>query len=139
MLATGNTPTSGFTLIEALCVVAITALISTIAFPRLQSAIAAQEFRAASSRVELGLGETRASAIRTGEPVRFLISRDGAGFVAPGRAEQQLPDAVRLHQKGEIIFYSDGTSAGGEVSLTGKNMRTRFTIFPTTGLISAAR
>ena len=139
MLATGDGRAQGFTLIEALAVVAITALVSSIAFPRLQSAIGAQEFRAARGTVELGLGETRAAAIRSGEPVRFLITRDGSSFTVQDRPERRLPDAVRLRQKSEIIFFADGTSTGGLVTLSGKDQQASFAIFPTTGLISVSQ
>ncbi len=139
MSATGNGRDAGFTLIEALAVVAIAALVSGLAYPRMQSLIGGQEFRMASSAVTLGVRETRAAAIRSGEPARFRIAQDAAAFSVNGRAAQALPSAVALKSSGgALVFYPDGTSNGGALTLTAQGREQRFVIFPTTGLIALA-
>ena len=139
MLATGET---GFTLIETLVVVAITALIGGLMFPRLQGVVSGQEFRTARSALILGVRETRALAIRSGKPAEFRVASDAQGFQVGARPVQALPQAIALKSGGReraITFYNDGTSNGGRLSLSGKGNRQDYIIFPTTGLIAEAR
>ena len=132
----------GFTLIEALVVVAITALLSGLMFPRLQGMITGQEFRTARSQMILGVRETRALAIRSGAAARFQIDETGHGFQVGDRKQQNLPASVLLstsNARVAIIFYSDGTSNGGRITLSNRDQKQEFLIFPTTGLIVEAR
>ncbi len=142
MSATGKPLAQGFTLIEALVVVAITALLGGLMFPRLQGLVTGQEFRTARSTVILGVEQARARAIRSGGDARFAVATDGRGFQLDARRSVALPASVRLAQsagRGGLFFYADGTSSGGRLTLTGGKQREEFVIFPTTGLISAAR
>lgn len=146
MLAIGDLAprdlTTGFTLLEALVVVAIAGLISGLMFPRLQSAISGQEFRMARSALLLGVRETRALAIRSGEPATFRIAEGANGFRIGAQPPRSLPKSVSLISRlrsGTITFYNDGTSDGGRLSLAAAKTRQDFIIFPTTGLIVQAR
>jgi general secretion pathway protein H len=142
MSATGKPGAQGFTLIEALVVVGVTALLSGLMFPRLQGMVGAQEFRTARSQVLLGVQETRALAIRRGEGVAFVVSADGHGYRIEGDAPVVLPDAVSLIRsegRGGVYFYADGTSNGGRIALSAGKRREEFIIFPATGLIAEAR
>lgn len=133
---------AGFTLLEALVVVAIAGLISGLMFPRLQSAISGQEFRMARSALLLGVREARALAIRSGEPAVFRINGDATGFRVGNQPLYVLPKAVTLTSRtgnGTVTFFNDGTSAGGRLSLVAANIRQDFIVFPTTGLIVQAR
>lgn len=136
MSATGNRRANGFTLIEALVVVAITALISGLAFPAMRSAIDGQEFRTARGVVELTLRETRAKAIRSGSPVAFRVMNGGAAMAIDGGGETPLPQLLRLAPAQNVTFFPDGTSDGATLFLAGKARSVNFTIFPTTGLIT---
>jgi general secretion pathway protein H len=132
----------GFTLIEALVVVAIAALVSALMFPRLQGMITGQELRTARSELIMSVRETRALAIRSGAPSRFQITENGRAYQVGGRFEQTLPASVQLSSaasNGALIFYPDGTSNGGRLALANRDRRLEFVIFPTTGLIAAAR
>jgi|GEM_PF-1171925 len=146
MSATGDVAArdgiGGFTLIEALVVVAIAALIGGLMFPRLQSAVDGQEFRMARSALLLGVRETRARAIRSGEPAMFHIADDANGFRIDTRPPQRLPKTVSLTSRtrnSTITFYNDGTSDGGRLSLASAKSQQDFIVFPTTGLIVQAR
>lgn len=142
MLAIGERHDDGFTLIESLVVVAIAALISGLMFPRLQSAVQGQEYRMARSAMLMGVRDARARAIRGGAPVRFAVTGDAAGFRVGSQPAQSLPAAVRLRSRAEgraITFYTDGTSDGGRLTLSGRGVSQDFIVFPTTGLIFEAR
>lgn len=134
--------TAGFTLVEALVVVAITGLIGGLMFPRLQAAIDGLEFRLARSALLLGVREARALAIRSGEPAVFRIARDATGFRIGNQPPHVLPKTVALTSRsgnGTVTFFNDGTSDGGRLSLVAADVRQDFIVFPTTGLIVQAR
>jgi general secretion pathway protein H len=132
----------GFTLIEALVVVAITALLSGLMFPRLQGVVTGQEYRTARSQMILGVRQTRALAIQSGAAAPFQIEEAGGGFRVGARAVQRLAATVRIKRiedQRAIVFYPDGTSSGGRLALVGRDQRQEFIVFPTTGLIAEAR
>lgn len=145
MLAIGDPaigPQSGFTLIEALVVLAIAALIGGLMFPRMQGLVRGQEYRMARSAMLLGVREARARAIRSGQPVRFAVTADAHGYRIGNEPVADLPSAVQLRtaRPGQTIsFYADGTSDGGRLALSGNGIRQEFIVFPTTGLIFEAR
>lgn len=110
MSATGRNDERGFTLVEALVVLAILGMIAAIGFPAIERAIGAQQRRLAAMEAEAALHAARAQAIRTARPVR----------TAHG-----------------LIFYADGSSSGGIVTV-GDN-GTRLSITAATGTIERLR
>lgn len=137
MLAIGNHSSNGFTLIEALVVVAIVALISGIGYPSLRSTIRAQEFNAGQSSVTLALKEARAAAIRGGRPASLFVSGSGKMVSVDGVNRAPLAEANRLVslQNRPITFFGDGTSNGGKLALKNDWHHADFIIYPTTGFI----
>ncbi len=103
MSATGRTE-RGFTLIEMLVVLAILALVSSLAFPAVERAFARERFRAAGADLELRLHTARATAIAQNAVARF----------DPG----PLPQGLALTGPSDgIVFYPDGSASGGQIAL----------------------
>jgi general secretion pathway protein H len=150
MLATGDarpaatTPSDGnygFTLIEALVVMAVSALIAGIIFPGLERALAFWQFRSAAVIVETGLERGRALALREDATVRFAVSPAQTSFALPGEAPTRLPQGARLLQSGTqpILFFADGTSSGGVLGLSDDRRRLALGVIPDTGLVERRR
>ncbi len=122
MSATGRTDERGYTLIEMLVVLAVMGLVSGIAFPSVERAVAAQQFRKDVAAAEALLRDARATAIARGVSVRI--------------SEQDAPDKVALTMpRGAQRFYPDGSADGGSVIVARGNRRARLEIDAATGLI----
>jgi Tfp pilus assembly protein FimT len=114
---------AGTTLIEALVVVAITGLVSMIAFPRMQQVVLAMSQHETISAVAASLREARAEALLRGGPTAFVISGGGREYgVRRSGSERRLnhvaPGVVlrpAAGARGEIDFYGDGSSSGGVI------------------------
>lgn len=128
--------THGFTLIEALVVMAVSALIAGIMFPQLEQSLAFLQFRSAAVSVRAGLERGRADALRQDADVRFAVADSERSFIISGEAPTDLPGSVRLRQAGAraIVFHGDGTSSGGEIAVSAGERRLVVAISPDTGL-----
>jgi Tfp pilus assembly protein FimT len=148
MSATGDRPPAletqaGTTLIEALVVVSILAIISLIGFPRLSGELAGLSGRQTAAAVEARLREARADALRGETTVRFFVTPDGHGFGAGRGAYAAAPAGVVLSSASPagvagvgIVFYGDGSSSGGSVWVTAAGRRIPVTVAPATGAIA---
>jgi prepilin-type N-terminal cleavage/methylation domain-containing protein len=117
---------AGFTLIEMLVVLAVTALVVGLSFPALAHLQARQGLRQAEARLETELRQTRARAIARDEQVRFAPS---PALLDRGRIE--LP-------AGGLIFYRDGSSSGAHVALQAEGATISLAIDPVNGRIGRA-
>jgi len=134
----GGHSSSGFTLIEALVVLAVVGLAAGIAYPQLDRALGAVRARQARSDVSAALLTTRALALRTGAAADLKIDPDGNGFSIGGGAPHQLAGNAKIEGKpAQIWFYPDGTSLGGSLTLTTSVGRTTYLIGRDLGDLSA--
>jgi len=120
----------GFTLFELILVLAIAAVAAAVAVPNLQPAIANAQLRAATQDVASALRHTRGQALSAGREAAFVLNVKQHAYRVAGRAKPYiLADSVKLsvftadflmsEGQGSIIFYPDGSSTGGRVTLTG--------------------
>jgi general secretion pathway protein H len=131
MSATGDA-TAGFTLLETLTALAITALVSLIALPNLGKAMEAVTLAQSKAAVLSDLAVARAQAQRSGAPVGLTVQPDGTGYAWTDGPQRQMPAGVRLASEGGtlVTFYPDGSAAGGQIQMSMGDKRVRLAIGP---------
>ncbi|MBK8175512.1 MAG: GspH/FimT family pseudopilin [Rhodospirillales bacterium] len=118
----------GFTLLEVLVVLVLLAIIAGFAGTRLIASMDGPALRSASGELANVLRHARGRAIARNEPVAVEVDVDAPSFGIPGESSYALSpklhltlftaaSAQRTANVGEIRFFPDGSSTGGEVTL----------------------
>lgn len=133
----GRTPgdsRTGFTLIEVLAVLAITVMISTLAFPRIETAITRFAFDQTLTAVSANIRIAAAESLSTGKRVVLSVAKDGRSYAWQGVSPRLLPDTVRMKQRsdGAIAFYADGSSTGGVLEVASGKRQALIAVDPIT-------
>jgi len=139
MSATGDpasqTLPAGFTLIEALVVVAIMALIGGLAFPRIERMLDGAHFAEARTALGGAAAAARARAIRTDTPVALVIGPDGSEIFVGGTVFSTLPPKIKVaSDRAGFTFFADGSASGGKLILSGPSGHATLAIFAETGV-----
>lgn len=135
---------AGFTLIEVLVVIALIALIGTMAAVAMSGGMQGIRMRAASKDIASQLRFTRAQAIASGQPQRFVIKPSAHLYASPGKRAGRIPEQLSIRfygarqasaQEGEgaIVFYPDGASTGGSIELSARQAVRRISVAWLTG------
>ncbi len=102
---------SGFTLVEVVVVLAIVGIVTAVAVPSLTSALRRSPHEEAVTAVVTTLARARALAVRSGAPVRAIVTAEGR--VADPGGPVSLPAGARVEPIGaELVFYPTGLSSG---------------------------
>jgi len=130
----------GFTLIEALVVLAVVGLVAAIGYPELQRGYAAVESRRARGEIVAGLLEARAFALRGNQPVAFAPNAEHTGFVIGSGPVKVLTNRARIDaEPARIWFYPDGSATAGQLTLITSDGRTVYAISRDLGALTEIR
>lgn len=125
--------TTGFTLIEMLIVIAIGALLLAVMVPNFGPALSRAKLNSATRDVASALRHTRGYAMIKGQDAFFELNTETHEYRVSGRQRTyHIPEEVGLslftttsetvdESTGRILFFPDGSSTGGRVTLMGKN------------------
>jgi general secretion pathway protein H len=140
---------SGFTLIEMLAVIVLLAIGVTLTAVSLHGRSRGR-LQAAAQRVAAGLRDTRTRAMATGQPQWFTVDLRAHSFTVPGRSPRGLPADATLHatsaatadnQPGiaRIGYFPDGSSSGGNITLSERNRSLRVDVDWLTGAVTVSQ
>lgn len=126
---------NGFTLLEILVVLAIMAMITGLAFPRVDRMLDSARFDSARSIAMAAVRGARAEAIRTDAMVLVEASGDAHSLLGNGRVIATMPTAVRVDAGPEQArFYGDGSATAGSFRLIAGARRAELDVLPPTGM-----
>jgi len=124
----------GVTLLEALVVIAVTAMIATIIVPNITQSLALLSLRESVRLVQADLRVARATAMRTGSKVTVVERPDRHGYDWIG-GTRHLPDDVTLNMSSPLTFLADGSMIPASISLAAHGRRIPITLNVATGSV----
>lgn len=141
---------AGFSLLEMILVVALIATASLLAAMVVTGGMQGMQLRSSSKEIASQLRYTRAQAIATGQPQRFVIDPRGRRWQAPNDKHGTIPPAIDVEftgareaqpraGEGGILFFPDGASTGGRVQLRAKQAVSRIDVAWLTGEVTLSR
>ncbi|QDH70990.1 type II secretion system protein XpsH [Marilutibacter alkalisoli] len=119
----------GVSLVEMLMVVALFAVASLLAAAAMGGGYRGMQLRSSAKEVASQLRYTRAQALATGQPQRFVIDPQAHRWEAPNGKSGTIPSAIGIHftgareaqpseGQGAVLFFADGAATGGRVQLS---------------------
>lgn len=133
---------AGFTLLELIMVIALTALALGVLGAGLGRGLEAARERQVLAELVAALRQTRTQAVLSGDARQVRFDLQGRRFQIPGQAPRSWPASlkVRLTSAAEsgaaVAFFPDGSSSGGNLVLEREGRRWRVDIGWLTGQVS---
>jgi general secretion pathway protein H len=126
------------TLLEALVVVTLTAMLGLIAFPAIERTYDILSLHETADALAANLRIAHADAMDKGRDVDFSIQVDGHGYGWNEGEARRVPEAIDLRMsKGQTIrFFADGSTSGGGVTLAAGAHQVDISVDIATGAVS---
>jgi general secretion pathway protein H len=146
----GRSGAAGLSLLEMLLVLALIAAASTLAAMVLTGGLDGLRMRSSAKEIAAQLRYTRAQAIASGQPQRFVIDPQGHRWQAPNDKRGSIPASLAVEftgareaqaraGEGGILFFPDGASTGGRVQLQARQAAWRVDVAWLTGEVRLSR
>jgi general secretion pathway protein H len=140
----------GFTLIEIMLVMALVAIATALVASTISRNSGGQRLRDAAQQIAMGLRQARTEAMRSQVPQRFVLEPAQHRWSVDGRnahpidpdLEVTMTSARELSsgaQQGAIVFFPDGASTGGRVTVARNGQRWRSDVNWITGEVVLQR
>lgn len=140
----------GFTLLEIVVVLAIIAAATVLGAMATTGGFERMRVHSSTAQIAANLRYTRAQAISSGRPQRFVVDPQTHAWQAPNGRHGKVPDSLGLRffgarevqpsaGTGAIVFFDDGASTGGRVQVAGKHSAWNVEVAWLTGEVSLQR
>lgn len=133
---------AGYTLLELLVVVALSALMITVVGGGIAGALSENDAKKAEARLLDDLRALRLAAKYRGEVAGLRALAGGTGYeLLPQGETRSLPAGITLRlevPQTALLFYPNGGAGGGTVALEGAGRDVRLRVNPFTAEIGAA-
>lgn len=126
--------TDAYTLIELLIVMAILALVATVATPVTSRMVRAANVRSDTYRVVTELRQLQDTAVRMQRTI--TIAPTTSKLETSAGRPIALSETTTVEVTAPIVFYADGTTTGGHLSLHGGGLESDVQIAWLTGAIT---
>ena len=127
---------AGVTLLEALVVIAIVALIAGLISPNMRTSLDVLSLRQSAAVLQADLRVAHATAMRTDNPVTVKPLPGGHGYDWIG-GTKHLPETITLAMSAPVTFMPDGSLMPADISIAAGKRRIPIAIDATTGAITA--
>lgn len=134
----------GWTIIEAMVVLALMGIIIGISMPRLQNYVSKTRLDGAKNEVLSILRVARANALSEQRTYQVVFEEATNTYrILPGGASKSLPEGIKISSSSDVTysFYADRTASVTPGKLTivnSKGSRVVFTLVPATGYIEGS-
>jgi prepilin-type N-terminal cleavage/methylation domain-containing protein len=138
MISRAGSDNQGFSLLELILVLLLLGLSSLIVLPTIDTGLREREVRRSALGLAAVARELRSRALYEGIPQRLVLNVVDNSYLVPRDREVHLPSNVKFSQVegGEtlersvrqFIFFPNGSSLGGEISLSGGRNATAYSV-----------
>ena len=125
----------GFTLLEALVALAITALIAAIVVPNMVRALDILTLQETTRIFQADLRVARETAIRTGQKVDLEATNHGREYDWIG-GSRFLPPAITLKMSRPLVVYPDGSVQSTPITMASGRREYPIIVDPATGAVA---
>ncbi|MET0329054.1 MAG: GspH/FimT family pseudopilin [Luteimonas sp.] len=140
----------GFSLLEMLLVVGLIAVAGVLAAAAMTGGFDRIALQSTSKTLAAQLRYTRAQAIATGEPQRFVLDPQARTWTAPNGRHGTIPESLEIEftgarelqareGEGVIQFFADGAATGGRVRVLLRDAAWRIDVAWLTGEVRLSR
>jgi general secretion pathway protein H len=130
-----------------LVVLVLLGVMAGLAASRIAGSLEGPSLQATSGELAAALRRARSHAIVRNHPTVVRVDVDAPSFGIPGERTYKVPDRLRVTlftavteqlagNVGEIRFFPDGSSTGGEVTLAGEKARNHVQVDWLTGRVA---
>lgn len=138
---------AGFTLIETLVVLTIVALALAIVVPAISKSMTVNVHDVARD-VQISLRQARAKAVSGQHSTQFWVDTQKQNYLSHKNTIKSFPDDISMHlkvassevqgAKAGVRFFPDGSSTGGQVTVSDTAVKVQVEIDWLTGRVSVA-
>jgi Tfp pilus assembly protein FimT len=134
MSAAGNRA-RGFTLLETLVMVAVSAMIAALVVPNMMSALDTLTLQQTTRLLEADLRVARGTAIRTGQKVDIEATNQGREYDWIG-GTRTMPPGIRVGMSRPLIVYPDGSVQTSNITIASSRRQYAIAVDPVNGAVS---